>query len=129
MHADQQAVEALRLGNKGRADANERLEEESKAATKQTGQVLLAIRNVYLRCASTMTAKVALLPEVRLGADAHELAEGIDGALKLITERLTDLHDVEAGFPAWEARREQAEQRRREEAEAARLLNVAAVAK
>ena len=88
IHADQKRVEEMRLVNKATGGAKERGEEEAKAATKTTGQVLLAIRNLYLRCVASMHSKVSLVAESGDGP-AEQQAEAMDQSLRTVMERIT----------------------------------------
>lgn len=51
------------MGNKKRGEDKERVQDDAKGNTKEVGQVVLSVRNVYLRCLNSMHSKVAVLPE------------------------------------------------------------------
>ena len=97
-------VERMRQGNKARADAAEQRADAAKASTRELGAVFRAVRNLHRRCADTMSSKVQAVPEVPLDGDDHEQLAAVDACLRLIAERVTDLHDIDAGFGAQRTR-------------------------
>lgn len=119
IHESQQKLERIKRENKQKEDVRLKREEDVKGATRSKGQVALAIRNVYLRCLNTMHAKVAVIPEP---TDSSNQLAVLENCLKLVAERICDLTDIEAGYPAWEARRGRAEEMLKAEAAASKAL-------
>ena len=73
--------------------------------TRTCAQVVLAIRNTFLRCTSTMATKTSVGAEPGLSGDYRQLVVTLDGQLRAVMERISDLTDMELGFPHWQAKR------------------------
>ena len=61
IHSHQKHIEELRVANKQNRDVKEKDEEGKKNESRETGQVVLAIKNLYTRCLDTMHTRVAKL--------------------------------------------------------------------
>jgi hypothetical protein len=79
-------------------------------------QVVLAIRNTFLRCTTTMATKTSVGADPDLSGDYRQLVSTLDGQLRAVMERITDLTDMELGFPHWQAKRRHEEALRLEAA-------------
>lgn len=96
IHSYQRRVEELRVANKQGADEKEKEEEGKNSENRQTGQVILAIRNLYMRCVATMHSHVAVVPSN--GESTHDRLHQLNLCLQLICERIIDLADIERGY-------------------------------
>lgn len=117
IHASQQKVERLRLGNKAVLGLKEKAESGAKDGVREAGQVTRAIRNLYLRCLVTMHSKVTPVPEATVSTPPSVQLSLLGACLKLVGERVGDLSDVDAAFPAWQHRRRLEERAKLEAAE------------
>ena len=117
MNSFQKQVENLRADNKNRADGKERQDDEKKNADRESGQVMLAVRNLYMRCVSTLsTSKVQVLGEPSDIKDPKERLDVLEQCLGLICERITTLGDIEGGFEAYQQQQHEAELAKQEAA-------------
>ena len=116
MHSFQKQVEEMRGQNKLRADGKERMDDEKKNADREAGQVMLAIRNLYMRCITTITKKVQVQGDPTEIKDPMARLRTLEASLNQISERITSLQEIEQGFESWNANR------RAEEAERHRAL-------
>eukprot|EP00621_Florenciella_sp_RCC1693_P011788 CAMPEP_0182536160 /NCGR_PEP_ID=MMETSP1323-20130603/19460_1 /TAXON_ID=236787 /ORGANISM="Florenciella parvula, Strain RCC1693" /LENGTH=379 /DNA_ID=CAMNT_0024746367 /DNA_START=108 /DNA_END=1248 /DNA_ORIENTATION=- len=96
IHSHQKHVEELRVANKQGADMKEKEEEGKKNESRETGQVILAIRNLYTRCLNTMHTRVAAVGME--GDNPADRLQMLDLCLKTICERIVDLNDIELMF-------------------------------
>lgn len=123
-------LQELRVQNKHKTDEKEREEEGMKTESRQLGQVLLAIRNLYLRCVATQrvggpavrapptTGSQVLeapraagsarrpAPQVPESGSAGEKMKQMDAYLRAVCERILDLKDIQEGFREWEKRQQ-----------------------
>jgi len=103
IHEHQKHVEELRVHNKQRADEKEREEDGQKSEHRQTGQVIQAIRNLYLRCIATMRTQARPMPEA---TDKAQRLDYFEKCLKVVCDRIGDLEDIHAGYTEWRLRRD-----------------------
>ena len=95
IHEKQKDLEALRSVAKERDDSKVARDERAKDVTRETAQIVLAVRNLYARCLATMHTRVAAVSFANEEGrpDADRLAR-LGMCLDLICERLCDLEDI-----------------------------------
>ena len=99
IHAKQKHLEALRARTKKQDDQKLTQEERVKDVTRETAQIVLAVRNLYNRCLATMHTRVVPInfsdePNTPAAERLHHLGLCLD----LIRERLNDLDDIRTSY-------------------------------
>mmetsp|Transcript_25148 Transcript_25148/g.84461 ORF Transcript_25148/g.84461 Transcript_25148/m.84461 type:complete len:131 (+) Transcript_25148:212-604(+) len=91
----QKQLESLRATVKAHDDSKVTHEERVKDVTRETAQIILAVRNLYGRCLGTMRTRVVAVHFVDApGTPASEQVAQLGLCLDLIRERLNDLSDI-----------------------------------
>ena len=97
IHEKQKDLEALRARTKKQDDSKLAQEDRVKDATRETAQIMSAVRNLYHRSLTTMHARVV---PINFNNDAsgpgssNEQLNQLSQCLDLIRERLVDLSDI-----------------------------------
>jgi chromosome segregation ATPase len=94
IHGYQKNVESLRSTALQLDFERENLERDTNDKSRQTGQVIMSIKNLYGRCLSSMKTKVPHIPNT----DNLSL---MTAYLKLIQERIVDLNDITKQYQSY----------------------------
>jgi len=91
IHRRQMELEEIRAHVKRATDFHESGAKRHNDETREMGQVIMGIRNVYNRCSSTSRVKIKL--ETKEGENSK-----LDGCLKFICEKIVDLSEIVTGY-------------------------------
>ena len=108
VHNHQNELETIRAEAKKGRDDEEEKQDRAKDASRETGQIVMAIRNLYARCCAGGRAKMPPFGGKAAAAGFEQLA----GCLTFIEERIVDLDEVREGYVQEKERRGQEKERR-----------------
>ncbi|GMI18689.1 hypothetical protein TrLO_g2168 [Triparma laevis f. longispina] len=92
VHQYQNELERLKATSKMGRDDEEAKQDRVKDVNRETGQIIMAIRNLYARCCASHRAKMPPFNERWVGN-----AGQLDKCLTFINERIVDLMEVKEG--------------------------------
>lgn len=97
MNAKQQHLDSVRAETKKHDDLKFLQEERVKDVTRETAQIVDAVRNLYHRCLTTMRTRVSAVDTADApNATPDEQLRKLGACLDLIGERINDLEDIRA---------------------------------
>ena len=92
IHGHQKRVETLRSEGFQLNSQRERDEMTTNNRNRESGQVIMSIKNLYTRCVGSIHSKIPPINEKDMDLQLY-----MQQCLKLITERITDLKDIAEG--------------------------------
>lgn len=93
IHAKQKELEAIRETSYTIDNAREEGEKVTKDRYRESGQVVMSIKNLYNRCVNTSRSKIRLV----LAKDVPQLVQ-LTESLTIIESRITDLQSMVQGY-------------------------------
>lgn len=99
LNAKQKYLDATRAETKKHDDIKFMQEERAKDVTRETAQIVNAIRNLYHRCLTTMRTRVSAINTTYVPDESpDEQLKKLSACLDMIGDRINDLDDMRVSF-------------------------------